>query len=319
MEPTVRLSIVVPVYNEIESIGELQAEIVEVVGATGMTWELVYVDDGSNDGSSAKLDQLATGKPNVRVLHLNRNWGKSMAYMAAFGALGGELVATLDADLQDDPHEIPAMMGRLDQGFDLVIGWKQGRLDNEPLKAIPSRFFNGLVGALFGLRLHDQNCGFRVMRRPVADALELYGDIYRFIPQIAHVKGFRVTEQGVNHRKRRFGKSKYGAKRFWTGLLDVLTVRFITAHAQRPLHFFGTLGLVPLALGMVLESYVLVEKLQGGTFQTHVAAIIVGVLLLVVAFQCIISGLIGEMLTAQQRLRPELAIRARAGGGAERG
>lgn len=313
MAPAVRYSVVVPVYNELDSLGELQGELTGVLTALGQPYEIVYVDDGSTDGSGPRLDELAAADARVRVLHLARNSGKSMAYMAAFDEVRGEVVFTLDADLQDDPHELPKMLARLDEGWDLVVGWKLGRLDNEPLKAIPSKVFNGLVTRLWGLHLHDQNCGFRAMRRSAVGALELYGDIYRFIPQILHAKGFRVTEAGVHHRKRKFGVSKYGARRFFTGLLDVLSVRFITAHAQRPLHFFGALALAPALGGGALEAYVLAMKLLGDTFQTHIAAIIIGVLLLVFAFQCVITGLIGEMLTAQQRLRPRLRAEAPRG------
>jgi dolichol-phosphate mannosyltransferase len=269
-------------------------------------FEILYLNDGSTDGSDAILDELAQD-PRVRAIHFVRNLGKSSAYMAAFERCKGDIVVTLDADLQDDPHEIPAMVARLEQGFQLVIGWKQGRFENEPLKAFPSKFFNGLLAFLFGLRLHDSNCGFRVMRRAVADSLELHGDLYRFIPQLAAAKGFKVTEQGVKHRKRRFGYSKYGAKRFWTGLLDVLTARFITRYVGRPLHFFGTVGLVPTLVGLGIETYVLASKLAGQTFQEHVAAIVIGAMLIIVGFQCIITGLIGEMLSAQRRER--IAIR----------
>jgi glycosyltransferase involved in cell wall biosynthesis len=301
---TPRISVVVPVYNELESLRELHAEIVTVLA--NERFEILYVNDGSNDGSDAVLDELAAD-PRVRAIHFVRNLGKSAAYMAAFERVKGDVVVTLDADLQDDPHEIPAMLAKMEEGFQLVIGWKQGRFENEPLKAFPSKFFNGLLAFLFGLRLHDSNCGFRVMRRGVADALQLHGDLYRFIPQLGASQGFKVTEQGVHHRKRRFGVSKYGAKRFWTGLLDVLTVRFITKYVGRPLHFFGTVGLLPTVLGFVLETYVLAMKLSGSTFQQHVAAIIVGALLIIVGFQCIITGLIGEMLSAQRRER--IAIR----------
>jgi glycosyltransferase involved in cell wall biosynthesis len=301
---TTRFSVVVPVYNELESLRELHGEIVAVLGSE--RFEILYLNDGSTDGSDAILDELAQD-PRVRAVHFVRNLGKSSAYMAAFERCKGDIVVTLDADLQDDPHEIPAMVARLEQGFQLVIGWKQGRFENEPLKAFPSKFFNGLLAFLFGLRLHDSNCGFRVMRRPVADSLELHGDLYRFIPQLAAAKGFKVTEQGVKHRKRRFGYSKYGAKRFWTGLLDVLTARFITRYVGRPLHFFGTVGLMPTLVGLGIETYVLGTKLAGQTFQEHVAAIVIGAMLIIVGFQCIITGLIGEMLSAQRRER--IAIR----------
>lgn len=299
-----RLSLVVPVFNERESLRELHAEVLGVLGDE--SFELLYVDDGSTDGSDTILDELAED-PRVQAIHFVRNLGKSAAYVAAFERCRGAIVVTLDADLQDDPHEIPAMLQRLEAGFDLVVGWKQGRFENEPHKAFPSRFFNGLLALLFGLHLHDSNCGFRVMRRSVANTLQLHGDLYRFIPQLAASQGFRVTEQAVKHRKRRFGYSKYGAKRFWTGLLDVLTVRFITRYVGRPLHFFGTVGLVPTLLGLVIEGYVVANKLAGDTFQQHIAAIILGAMLIIVGFQCNITGLIGEMLSAQRRER--IAIR----------
>jgi len=297
------LSVLVPAYNEEGSLDELHAEISAVLSGMGRPYEVVYVDDGSTDGTPRVLVGIAAD-PHVRVHRMKRNSGKSAAYMAGFALLRGRFVFTLDADLQDDPHEIPRMLERVTQGADLVVGWKQGRLENEPLKKIPSTVFNGLGGRLFGLHLHDANCGFRAMRREVADSFELYGDLYRFIPQLAHVQGFSVVELGVNHRRRKHGVSKYGARRFWTGLLDLLTVRFITRYAEAPLHFFGTVGLVPFVLGLVLEVYVLGMKVLGDTFQTHVAAIVVGVMLLIVGLQCLVTGLIGEMLTAQARRRP---------------
>jgi glycosyltransferase involved in cell wall biosynthesis len=308
------LSVVVPAMNEEDSIPALVAEIRSVLASLGEPWELVFVDDGSTDRTFDAMWAERVSDPRVQVVRFVRNFGKSAGYMAAFEVARGDVVVTLDADLQDDPNEIPRLLGMLrDERWDLIVGWKQGRAGNEPHKALPSRVFNGLIALLFGLRLHDSNCGFRVMRAEVARSLDLYGDHYRFIPELAHVKGFRVTESGVNHRKRKFGRSKYGPKRFWTGLLDLLTVRFITAFADRPLHFFGTAGLAPLALGGALEIYVLVAKLLGSTFQGHVGAIIVGVMLIIMGFQSILTGLIGEMLSAQRRPRRYVVDR-RAGG-----
>jgi glycosyltransferase involved in cell wall biosynthesis len=302
--PRPSVSVVVPALNEVQSIEPLYVEVSAVMDALGEGWELVFVDDGSGDGTVDKMWALADRDPRVRVVKFVRNFGKSAAYMAGFEQIRGRMVVTLDADLQDDPHEIPRMLGRMRaEGWDLIVGWKQGRTGNEPHKALPSKVFNGLIALLFGLSLHDSNCGFRVMRAEVARSLDLYGDQYRFIPELAHVKGFRVTEEGVNHRKRKFGRSKYGPKRFWTGLLDLITVRFITAFADRPLHFFGTFGLVPFVIGGGLEFYVLIAKLLGSTFQDHVGAIIIGVLLIIMGFQSVITGLIGEMLSAQQRAR----------------
>lgn len=298
------LSVVVPAFNEVDSLEPLHLEIAQVLDAIGEPWELVFVDDGSSDGTVAKMHEIAGRDARVQVVEFVRNFGKSAAYMAGFAQVRGQLVITLDADLQDDPNEIPRMLGRLrDEGWDLIVGWKQGRAGNEPHKALPSKVFNGLIAFMFGLRLHDSNCGFRVMRSEVARSMDLYGDQYRFIPEFAHVKGFRVTEEGVNHRKRKFGRSKYGPKRFWTGLLDLFTVRFITAFSDKPLHFFGTFGLIPFVLGGLLEVYVLIAKLLGSPFQGHIGAIIIGVLFIIMGFQAIITGLIGEMLSAQQRSR----------------
>jgi glycosyltransferase involved in cell wall biosynthesis len=299
--PVLAISVIVPAYNEQDSIEELYREITDVL--TGSSFEIVFVDDGSTDETRARIEALQARSNDVKLIHFPRNRGKATAYAAAFALASGQVVVTLDADLQDDPHEIPAMMAELEAGADLVVGWKQGRFDNEPLKAIPSKVFNGLIGLAFGLQLHDSNCGFRVMRRHVAQSIELYGDLYRFIPELVFVQGYRVVERGVQHRKRKFGRTKYGPRRFWTGLLDLVTVRFITRYAERPLHFFGTVGLVPLTLGVGLEVYVLAMKLLGSTFRVHLGAMIVGVLLIVTGMQCLVTGLVGEMLTAQRHRR----------------
>jgi dolichol-phosphate mannosyltransferase len=299
--PVLAVSVIVPAYNEQDSIEELYREVSEVL--TGTSFEVIFVDDGSTDQTGSVLGALRERTDDVKVIRFPRNRGKAAAYAAGFALASGQIVVTLDADLQDDPHEIPAMLRQIEAGADLVVGWKQGRFENEPLKAMPSKIFNGLIGLAFGLRLHDSNCGFRVMRRQVANSMELYGDLYRFIPELVFVQGYKVVEQGVKHRKRKFGRTKYGPGRFWTGLLDLITVRFITRYAERPLHFFGTVGLVPLTLGVGLELYVLVMKLLGSTFRVHLGAMIIGVLLIVTGMQCIVTGLVGEMLTAQRHRR----------------
>ncbi|TNE51399.1 MAG: glycosyltransferase [Deltaproteobacteria bacterium] len=294
-------SVVIPVYNEEGSVLELHREVKAVLQELEKPYEIIFVNDGSTDQTGALLSDLAQNDAETRYFSFTTNFGKAAAYNAGFHAIRGQFVITLDGDLQDDPHEIPRMLETLHEGFDLVVGWKQGRFDNEPLKAMPSRVFNRIKTSLFGLKLHDSNCGFRVMRRAVAKSLHLHGDHYRFIPELSVLAGFRVTECKVNHRKRKYGVSKYGPKRFWTGLLDLLTVRFITAFKYRPLHFFGTVGLVPFTLGFLLEMWALLNKLMGSTFQTHVAAIVVGATLITVGFQSILIGLIGEMLSQQFR------------------
>jgi len=303
----VRYSVVVPAYNEASSLDELCRELVTVLNGLGESYEVLIVDDGSYDDTPSRLRNLAGQYPAVQPVRLRRNFGKSAAYSAGFERARGEIIITMDADLQDDPSELPKLLARLDEGYDLVVGWKQGRLENEPSKTLASRLFNSLVHLLFGLHLHDSNCGFRVMRRAVAANLDLYGDMYRFIPELAYMRGFKVAEVGVAHRRRKHGRSKYGPTRFWTGVLDLLTVRFITGFTQKPLHFFGTAGLFPLLVGIALEVYVLVRKLLGDQFREHIAAIIVGVLLIVVGVQLAATGLIGEMITAHGQRRGRVA------------
>ncbi len=304
-----RYSIIVPAHNELESVDELKAELLAALTPLQGEFEIIFVDDGSYDGTGTKLDALAEADGRVKVIHFLRNFGKADAYTAGFQAATGDIVLTLDADLQDDPAEIPKLLSKLEEGHDLVIGWKQHRMENEPSKTVPSRFFNLLVHLIFGLRLHDSNSGFRAMRRAVAKSLDLYGDLHRFIPELAHRKGFRVAEAGVLHRRRKHGVSKYGITRFWTGVLDLLTVRFLTGFTRKPLHFFGTLGLFPLLAGAGIETYVLTSKLMGEMFRTHMAAIVIGVLLVMVGVQLIATGLIGEMIAAQSRRR-DYVVRA---------
>jgi glycosyltransferase involved in cell wall biosynthesis len=295
-----RYTVVIPAYNEVESVGKLVEILGPVLAGMSGESEILFVDDGSTDGTADAIDALAERDSRVRLIRQGRNYGKSAAYRVAFAAANGDIVFTLDADLQDDPTEIPAMLAEIERGADLVIGWKVGRMQNEPLKRIPSGVYNGLLNWTFGLSLRDSNSGSRAMRSAVAKSLVLYGDLYRFIPQLAHSQGFRVVEKGVKHHARQFGKSKYGWTRFWTGLLDLVTVRFITRYREKPLHFFATLGLVPAVIGALLEVYVLLSRVAfAGTFQQHVAAIIIGVLFLVVGAFAFGIGLIAELIAAQ--------------------
>ncbi len=296
MKQKVDYSIVIPAFNEEESITELYSEIVAVMENLSRNFEIIFIDDGSFDGTLQKMQTLQTQDNRVQIIRFTRNFGKSAAYTAGFDVAHGEIIITLDADLQDDPREIPKLLMVLKSGYDLVVGWKQNRLANEPTKTIPSRIFNFIVRLIFGLKLHDSNSGFRVLRRAVATSLELYGDLYRFIPELAHLKGFRVTECGVQHRQRKYGQSKYGITRFWTSIFDLLTIRFITAFIHKPLHFFGAMGLLPLIIGFLLEIYVLIRKIMGDTFQTHLAALIIGVMLILVGLQLLATGLLGEMI-----------------------
>lgn len=242
------LSIIVPVFDEYKSIETLHREIVDACRALGEAIEILFVDDGSTDGSWNVIQMLCARDPAVSGIRFRRNFGKAAALTAGMRAARGEILITIDADLQDDPAEIPRLLAKLGEGFDVVNGWKQTRLDPWH-KVYPSRVFNALVSALTGLKLHDHNCGFKMFRAELSREIHLYGELHRFIPVLADARGFRVTELPVNHRPRRFGRSKYGVRRFARGFLDLLTVKFLTGFGQRPQHILGGFGLLLLALG----------------------------------------------------------------------
>ena len=242
------LSMVIPVLNESESLRQLHAEITGVADQEQLEIELVFVDDGSTDDSWRVIEELAEGDPRVRAIRFRRNFGKAAALSAGLDAAGGDIIMSLDADLQDDPAEIPRFLAKLAEGYDVVNGWKQRRLDPWH-KVYPSKVFNYMVSKLTGLDLHDHNCGVKCFRSEVADEIELYGELHRFVPVLAHAQGFRVTELSVNHRPRQFGHSKYGVRRFLRGFLDLLTVKFLTGFGQRPQHMLGATGLLFFGIG----------------------------------------------------------------------
>ena len=244
------LSVVVPVYNERDSLVQLVDELQAGVRSSVSSYEIIFVDDGSTDDSWKKIEELATREAAVSGIRLRRNFGKAAALTAGMKVATGNLILMLDADLQDDPAEFPALLQQIQAGYDVVNGWKQRRLDPWH-KVYPSKVFNGLVGLMTGLRLHDHNCGLKLFRAEVAQEVQIYGELHRFIPVLAHSRGFRVTEVGVNHRSRQHGHSKYGMRRFLRGLLDLLTVTFLTSFGRRPQHALGTIGLGFFALGVL--------------------------------------------------------------------
>jgi len=243
------ISVVIPVYNEEESLPALHRELDAALARLGAEAEFIFVDDGSRDGSWRAVVDLAARDPRVRAIRFRRNFGKASALTAGFQAARGERVFTLDADLQDDPAEIPRFLERIDSGLDVVSGWKRTRHDPWH-KVYPSRVFNALVSRLTGCRLHDHNCGFKAYRAEVLREVGIYGELHRFVPALAFAKGFRVGEIEVHHRPREFGKSKYGFTRFLKGLLDLFTVVFLTRFRQRPLHVIGASGLMLSGLGL---------------------------------------------------------------------
>jgi glycosyltransferase involved in cell wall biosynthesis len=306
------ISVVVPVHNEERSVALLYDELRSALEPLDTAWEAIFVDDGSTDGTFAALTRLHSSTDNVRVVRLRRNFGKAAALRAGFDQAGGDTVVTIDGDLQDDPAEIPRLLAKLDEGFDLVSGWKTRRRD--PLsRRVLSRIFNRVTGAFSGVHLHDMNCGLKAYRAEVVRGLRLYGELHRFIPVLAHYRGFRIAELPVNHRPREHGRSRYGVERYLRGFLDLLTVSFIGRYRHRPLHLFGGLGLILGAFGTAILVYLTVLKALGNAIG-HRPLLLLGVLLVVIGMQFFSLGLISEMITshheerAGERDRAELLV-----------
>lgn len=303
------VSILIPLYNEVESIPEMYAQVSAACVALGRPYEILWIDDGSKDGSAKALDDLVARDAHVRVVHFRRNFGKSSALAAGFERVRGQIVLTLDADLQDDPAMIDDFVRRIEAGADLVSGWKRKRHD--PLdKTLPSRIFNGVVSRLSGVKLHDFNCGFKAYRIDCVRELSVYGGFHRFLPVLAHHRGFRVEELIVNHRARVHGHSKYGVKRMFDGFMDLLTVLLVTRYRTRPLHFFGIPGAVLGAIGLTLLTYLSVLWILG--YELHDRPLLtLGVLMTIVAMQFVGVGLLGELLVRTTIRSPEIfSIRA---------
>ncbi|MDQ3823741.1 MAG: glycosyltransferase family 2 protein [Actinomycetota bacterium] len=297
------ISVVVPVHNEERSVALLLDEIRAALEPLERDWEVVFVDDGSTDGSFAALTRLHAANENVRVVRLRRNFGKAPALAAGFEHAAGELIVTIDGDLQDDPAEIPRLLAKLDEGFDLVSGWKARRRDPWTRRLL-SRIFNGVTSRLSGVRLHDINCGLKAYRAEAVRGLSLYGELHRFVPVLAHQRGFRIAELPVNHRPRGHGRSRYGLERYLRGFFDLLTVAFIGRYRHRPLHLFGGLGLALGTVGTGVLAYLTVVKL-GGDAIGHRPLLTLGVLLVVVGMQFFSLGLIGELVLSQHEERAE--------------
>ncbi len=288
------LSIIIPVFNEGESLPSLFRELHNEFGNTSYV-EIVFVNDGSTDSSQQKIEHAILDNSSWKMVNLYRNYGKSVALQAGIESSSGELIGTMDADLQDDPKEIVKLIN-FSQEYDLVIGWKKNRLD--PLeKRIASKIFNFIISFFSGLKIKDSNTGIKIFKREVAESLNLYGGRHRYIPLLAHQKNFKVKEVAVNHRKRKFGESKYGSERYKHGLFDFLTILFLGKYMDRPLHFFGMIGFLTILAGISAEFYVLYLKyfLQH-SFQQHIAMIIFGSLLIITGVQLFTFGLIGEII-----------------------
>jgi glycosyltransferase involved in cell wall biosynthesis len=299
------ISVVVPLYNEAESLAALHAELVRSIGSNNLgPAEILFVDDGSRDGSWGVIRKLAASDPRVRGIRFRRNFGKAAALTAGFRAAKGATIFTLDGDLQDDPAEIPRFLAKLDEGYEVVSGWKQTRHDPWH-KVGPSRVFNQLVSGLTGCKLHDHNCGFKAYRREVLDEVTLYGELHRFVPVLAFERGFKVSEIVVNHRPRKFGHSKYGIARFIKGLLDLLTVHFLSRYGQRPLHVLGALGMGMLALGCLGLGYLAIIWVLGYRPIGDRPLMFYSGIMLAVGTQLLCMGVLAEMVTAYSILESD--------------
>jgi len=310
-DQTVRvdIAVVVPAFNEAESLPELVERIEQAVTGMGRTWEVWVVDDGSSDETFSVVEKLAAARPEVHGLSFGRNFGKAAALAAGFQAASAAVVITMDADLQDDPAEIPALVGRIEEGYDLVSGWKQDRKDSF-IKNNTSRIFNWFTSRMCGLKLHDFNCGLKAYRREVTQHVRIYGEMHRYVPALAHMDGFRVTELPVKHFARKYGETKYGMARFVNGFLDLLTVYFLHARRTSPLHFFGRWGLGFLTAGGGISFYFLLWWMMGNGLRLR-PILLLGLIFILVGLQFISLGLIAELVVAGRRPEEEFRVARR--------
>ncbi len=303
METGLDISVVVPLYNERESLGELTAWIDRVARENGLSYEIVMVDDGSRDGSWDEIERLSADYPSLRAIRFARNYGKSAAIYCGFAEARGEVVFTMDADLQDSPDEIPPMRRMiLDEGYDLVSGWKRKRYDPAG-KRLPSKFFNFTARLVSGIRLHDFNCGLKAYRRRVVKSIEVYGEMHRYIPILAKHAGFgRIGEKEVHHHERKYGVSKFGMERMVKGYLDLITVSFMSHFGRSPMYFFGSLGTAMFLLGGFTTVWVIAAKLYKQAHGLPIRAVtdqplfFVAILAVILGVQLFLAGFLGELI-----------------------
>ncbi|WP_373492881.1 glycosyltransferase family 2 protein [Aquiflexum sp.] len=311
----IQISVIIPVYNEQDSIPELHHWICRVMKGHGYSYEIIFVNDGSNDGSWNEIQKLTDLNPNVKGVSFTRNYGKSAALDMGFSKARGEVVITMDADLQDSPDEIPGLYEMvMAEGFEVVSGWKKKRRD--PItKTIPSRFFNGVTRVISGIKLHDFNCGLKAYKNKVVKNIHIYGEMHRYIPLIAKWNGFsNIGEKVVDHRPRKYGKTKFGIERFLNGFLDLISVSFVNRYKRRPMHFFGTLGTVSFLAGFFITSWLIFQKIyglyQGRTVREITAQplFFLALVALIVGVQLFLTGFLAEMMTSNNSRKADYNI-----------
>jgi glycosyltransferase involved in cell wall biosynthesis len=322
-EPSLDVSIVVPVYNEEESVHHLVAEVHAAMDPTGKRYELVLVDDGSSDGTWPLLERMADADPALHLVRFRRNFGQTAAMQAGLDAARGNRIVTMDADLQNDPADIPLMLQKLDEGYDLVAGWRKYRKDPFLNRKLPSMIANRIISIATKVKLHDYGCTLKAMTSEVGKELRLYGEMHRFIPAVATWVGARILEVPVNHRARRFGASKYGIGRTLRVVLDLITVRFIQSYLTRPMQVFGLGGLVSLFAGLGLCAWLALEKLAFHAKLSDRPLLLLGVLLVVVGLQLLSLGLVADVLSRtyheSQNKRPYYVRSRKVGAGTSGG
>ena len=304
----VKISVVVPLFNEEKSLVELHQRLSSALCTLDKPVEILFIDDGSTDRSFEILKTIRKNDANVRVVQFRKNYGKSAALATGFKRSSGKIIVTIDGDLQDDPSEIPHLIQKLNEGYDLVSGWKKQRRDSF-IKRVSSKLFNRVTCMFTGLEIHDINCGLKAYRREVTDSVNVYGQLHRFLPVLAQWEGFKVGEVVVQHHPRRFGRTKFGASRFIAGFFDLITVLFITRYTKRPLHLFGLAGLVSFIFGMTISLYLSIEKIYLGKHLSNRPLLFLGVLLIIVGVQFVSIGLLGEMITANRKSQMDYSIK----------
>lgn len=305
-----KVSVIIPAYNEEDSLYPLSIELKKVFNELkDYEFEVIIIDDGSTDNSLKVLNEIRKEDPRFKIISFQKNYGKSAALSVGFKYATGDLIITMDADLQDDPNEIPNLIKKIDEGFDLVSGWKKVRFDPF-IKKYSSRLFNFVTSLLTGIKIHDFNCGLKIYRKEVTQAIKVYGEMHRYLPVLAHWKGFRVGEIIVKHHPRRYGKTKFGASRFLKGFLDLITILFTTRYLTRPLHFFGTIGFLLFLTGFIIDFYLAIEWAFYGKYLTNRPMLWLGILLILLGFQTLAIGLIGEMITHHAQKDDEYHIKA---------
>lgn len=291
------LSFVIPAKDEEGSVKLLYQELKEVLKKIKKNYEIIFIDDGSKDKTFDVLKKINKKDKSVKIVKLRGNFGKSSALQVGFELAKGEIVFTMDADLQDNPSEIPKFITKIEEGHDLVSGWKKVRYD-PPSKVIPSRIFNFMASIMTGVKVHDTNCGFKAYRKKVLENLNLYGELYRFIPIFAAKQNYKITEIVVEHRPRKHGNTKFGWERNIKGLLDLITIVFLTSYLRRPGHFFGTLGLISFFSGFLIGLYISYLRITTGSIQFRHPLLFLGMLLMIIGIQLISTGLLAEMSTS---------------------